>query len=660
VGQRSARVVIVNLQPPGDREAFLPYLWGTLRAYAEQFADLRNSVVFAPAVWRMAPLDELLDDVGAPDICGIGLYAWNARNSLRLGRALKARHPACRIVCGGPQVPNQSTAFLDRHPYVDLCVHGEGEEAFAGVLRESLQPRPDWGAVPGISYRDGGRTHRTESRRLPTLDFPSPYLAGYFDGAVADIADRGFRPVAFLETNRGCPYSCSFCDWGMATMSKIRQFPEDRVLAELEWMSRHRLFGIVVCDANFGIFSRDLGFIRHLGQLKAETGAPRRVKITGFAKNNKERPFEVMQLLKAHRLLGSDPSRAVNFSVQSMSQTTLDAIARTNIPLDGYRRQSDLYRASGDTITPDLILPLPGETAASFKAGYADLAALDHVAHIVVYPCIVLPNAPMASPTYRERWGLVTKTVRVPAPADGLDDEEEEIVVATAAMTEAELADCKVFVSVVEAFEVVGILAAVREYLTRTRQVAVAPFYDDFIRWQLSRQAGLASALAAARANALANPTQPLAWGQATADHPPLSMFRRVRSSKVVMYDALSQPQHFMQDLRGFLRENYGWTFADEEEELLRFQAETWITPHYDPREPADRPLEYAYDWPSFFDGREAAPARRPTRMTCLPRHEWLERGYSQVSVIHWLKYALAPGTDRTMQCCRLRRPLSR
>jgi hypothetical protein len=444
----------------------------------------------------------------------------------------------------------------------------------------------------------------------------------------------------------------------MATMTKIRTFPESRVEAEMEWMSRHRIFGIVVCDANFGIFPRDIGFIRRLGQLTREGGFPRRVKITGYAKNQKERPFLVTSLLREHRLLGSDPATAVNFSVQSLSTLALDAVNRTNIPLSGYRQTSDLYRDSGITITPDLILPLPGETAASFKAGYADLAALDHVAHIVVYPCIVLPNAPMAGPSYRERWGIVTKTERTLAPIPGIEDEEDEIVVATGAMTAEELADCKVFVSVVEAFELHGVLRCVRQYLARTGRVATDRFYDDFISWQASRQGGLARVLSAIRAFAAANPTLPLAAGHDTRYHPQLFLFGRVRSSKVIMYDALSQPGRFVEELRRFLHERYDWSDDSEREELLRFQSDGWITPLYDPSDPVDDTFDYAHDWPAFLSGRDPVVTRRATRATRAPRQDWLDAGYRRASLLQWVKFALAPGSDRTMQCCREHRTM--
>ena len=54
------------------------------------------------------------------------------------------------------------------------------------------------------------------------------------------------------ETNRGCPFSCTFCDWGSATASKVYQFGMDGLHDEIGWMSRQRIGFVFCCDANFG------------------------------------------------------------------------------------------------------------------------------------------------------------------------------------------------------------------------------------------------------------------------------------------------------------------------------------------------------------------------------------------------------------------------
>ena len=81
--------------------------------------------------------------------------------------------------------------------------------------------------------------------------------------------------MAILETNRGCPYGCTFCDWGSATQSRIRKFDLDRVFAELEWCATHKVHQVFLADANFGIFERDVEIAEKVAELKLEHGYPR-------------------------------------------------------------------------------------------------------------------------------------------------------------------------------------------------------------------------------------------------------------------------------------------------------------------------------------------------------------------------------------------------
>lgn len=654
---RPLRVAVADLQAHPSGTVALPYLWGTLRSYAEQFEEIRRQVVFLPPIWRMAPSEALLGEIDEPDILAVSAYIWNERNGLRLARAVKARYPSCRVVFGGPNVPAGSTAFLDAHGDVDLCVHGEGEPAFAGILRESLKAVPNWSAIAGISYRDGATSYVTAPERMSVLDFPSPYTSGLIDDSLAALQAQGRETVAFLETNRGCPYSCAFCDWGMATMSKTRLFSEERVLGELEWISRHRVNKIVLCDANFGMFTRDLDFTRRLVSLKAQTGFPGHVHVTGFAKNNRERPAEITELLQEHGLLGSDRQRVVSFSLQSMSQRALEAVNRRNIPLSGYEQAAVRYRASGFKISTELILPLPGETAEAFKAGFAELASRDHAAHIVVYPCFILPNAPMAQPAYRERWGLVTETELAPAAGAGLERELVEGVVATADMTSDELADCKVFVAVIEALELHGVLRYIRQYLSRTINVSAQSFYADFIRWQTDQSGCLAKTFSETWAYSRAKPLSPISSGQDAGYHPHLQIFKTVRSSKIVMFDALKDPNRFADEIRAFLRDRYGWVLDEEQQDLIRFQTRAWITPLDNPLSTPD--AEFLYDWPAYFRGAQTTPDRRLTRVTYPIMTDWIEAGYRRPSQVHWLLFALAPRDGRTMRCLREYTPVS-
>ena len=44
-----------------------------------------------------------------------------------------------------------------------------------------------------------------------------------------------------METNRGCPHMCTYCDWGGMTYQKIKKFDLERVKQDIEWAGNHNV-----------------------------------------------------------------------------------------------------------------------------------------------------------------------------------------------------------------------------------------------------------------------------------------------------------------------------------------------------------------------------------------------------------------------------------
>jgi putative methyltransferase len=554
----------------------VPYIYGVLKCYAEQNDDIRRHYEFAPPLWRTETADATLERISDPDIVGFSIYVWNELNSHRLARMLKERYPDCLVVFGGPQVPNTPSDYLQRHPWVDLLVHGEGEQPFCGLLLEYLEPEPDWHQVRGLSFLvEGKQVFSPQADRLKKLEFPSPYLNGTFDPMLGEV--RSENPYATImacqETNRGCPYSCTFCDWGMATMAKLRRFSEERVKAEFEWVSRNKIQGIILNDANFGILPRDVGLTEYLADLKSRTGFPHHFYPLGLAKNNKDRAFAINKLIINN---GFDPFEMnVNFSLQATSQTTLDSIHRQNIPLDNYRTLADRYAKEGYKLTPDLILPLPGETLESFQEGYADLASWEHVTRIRVYPCGVLPNAPMACPDYREKWGIVTRMVPLGQQTNlDLDKNKVEVemietVVSTSTMSETEHARAKVFVALINSLEVCGLCKVVRQVVCSEKDWSVATFYTELWTHQVQIGGVLANAL-----KSLEAPVLDRTYGDELIGSAPAKTHdgKTMKAYKVLSYDLLTRAGRATEEFRDFVK----YLGIQTSDEFVDYQADLW------------------------------------------------------------------------------------
>ncbi|PKL74967.1 MAG: hypothetical protein CVV27_17795, partial [Candidatus Melainabacteria bacterium HGW-Melainabacteria-1] len=312
-----------------NKHQYLPYVSGLLQAYVMRHASDLSRYTFMPALIERKPVAETVREIGMADVYGLSCYVWNIGYHLALAQALKAAKPEALIILGGPQVPDRAEDFLRANPFVDVCVHGEGEVTFLALL-ESL-PKRDWDGIAGISWLDaeGGFCYNPPAPRQRELDdFPSPYLLGLFDHF---LKKYDYHWVALWETNRGCPFSCTFCDWGSNTASKVNRFGMERLKQEMEWFGRHQIDTINCCDANFGIFPRDVEITDYFVDVRKRTDYPKILFVQGV-KNSSERSYQIQK-----KIIDAGMSDLVTLALQSVSPRTLESIRRDNISLKAYR-----------------------------------------------------------------------------------------------------------------------------------------------------------------------------------------------------------------------------------------------------------------------------------------------------------------------------------
>lgn len=139
---------------------------------------------------------------GEYDLLGFCCYIWNITRVKELVREYARRHPDTIIVLGGPEVSFTAGEILRELSEVDYVIAGEGEKPFSRLV-DVLRLGQEMEGIPGLCYRvSEGETHQNPAE-FPSGDPPSPYTDGYFDALQGRIA--------YLESSRGCPFSCSFC-----------------------------------------------------------------------------------------------------------------------------------------------------------------------------------------------------------------------------------------------------------------------------------------------------------------------------------------------------------------------------------------------------------------------------------------------------------------
>ncbi|MBF0188549.1 MAG: cobalamin-dependent protein [Magnetococcales bacterium] len=412
---------------------YLPLSAGLMQAYFQHNAANAADFHFLPPLYKRIDVEEAVAQLLPSDVVGFGLYMWNRQISLEIIRRLKQRKPEILILCGGPDVSERSEEFFAIAPEVDVAIHGEAEKSFCEVV--SCFPERNWDDIPGIAYRgaDGEIITHPRGDRIRDLDsIPSPYLTGVFDALME--RDKGHEWLAMWETNRGCPFGCSFCDWGSNTKSKIFRFDMQRLQDELTWFAENRIEFIFCCDANFGILRRDEEIVRHVIDHNERFNYPQALSVQN-TKNATERAYTIQKMLADHGL-----SKGVTLSMQSTAPTVLTAIGRENISLDTYDELQKRFTRDGISTYSDLLLGLPGETVESYLDGIASLIEKGQHNRIQFINCSILPNAEMGEPLYQKLHGLEMVESQIInmhgaiEPAGEIPHETQQLIVATAAM----------------------------------------------------------------------------------------------------------------------------------------------------------------------------------------------------------------------------------
>ena len=324
------------------------YALGCLTAYAKVHRD--GALLERFAFGRITPVQgrgvpALVD--GFPTQPGIFLlshYVWNHQVNCDFAERIKRHAPGSLVIVGGPHIPRDQAAcekYFAAHPYVDAAVRHEGEVTLAELLRTiaeaGVEPsdlaRADLSAVEGLTVRQNGRLVRTPDRAR-TMDlgiYPSPYITGEFDHWVDG---KFYLPI---ETNRGCPYGCTFCDWGAATLAKIARLSDERVFGEVEFAAKHKIQTLGFCDANFGILPRDLDIARFIVSMKEKYGYPLEVGYTN-AKTASPRLTEIVKVLSDAGLIASG-----QISMQTTDEQILKNVERANIKMSEYRKMITFF-----------------------------------------------------------------------------------------------------------------------------------------------------------------------------------------------------------------------------------------------------------------------------------------------------------------------------
>lgn len=375
-----------------------------------------------------------------PDILGLSNYSWNERLNSVFFEMAKRFNPGVVKVLGGPNIRTDYKGvekYLFDHRLVDFYILFEGEEPFANIVERILGGGGGVKPPKGCAGLVNGQLHLEllDFKKKPRkIDLPSPYLTGILDDFLINP-----KMIPLFETNRGCPFGCIYCTWGISALSRVRQRPLSVIYEELDYVAAKSAKQVnwIFCDANFGILKRDTKIASKIRQIMDDKKFPINV-VLWDSKNTSDRNIEIAKIIK---------NSSGYIAIQSTDPEVLENCGRGKMDPAHIKKQIGYYKENSFEVATDILIGLPGETAQSHLNSLKEAFDMGF-GEIMPYNIRLLPGSQYESEKDREKYKVQTK-YRPIFGAYGQHDEHrvfefEESVRGTKDMSESELESFKI------------------------------------------------------------------------------------------------------------------------------------------------------------------------------------------------------------------------
>ena len=427
----------------------IPLGAGLVASYAQKHLPHINAKVFK----AITPLIEGIK-AEKPDVIGLTNYIWNKNLALAIAAYAKSVNPNTLIVFGGPEIDSQPydlSLFVRKYQDVDIFVQHEGESAFAQIIEKYIDLGQNKSKLQssigelGNAFYIGEEGNIVEGPKLPRIDLlddiPSPYMTGLFDQF---LGDSQYMPM--IQTNRGCPFSCTFCQEGESYFTKVKKHSQEFVFEELDYIAARvdSRSGLWITDSNWAMYKWDEEIAEHIAKIQAETGWPTEI-ISSTGKANLDRIIKITKTLN-HTMFISN-------SVQSMNTDVLKQVKRKN--LDPVQLEENKEELKGIRQEPEIIVPLPNETKDTFFKGLNQLLDSAPNQRFAVFQTLLLTNTEMAHDSAIKKYDFKVKHKQHYNLIGEIDGkfvcETERVVAATNTMTTDELCECLTYSMLIDA-----------------------------------------------------------------------------------------------------------------------------------------------------------------------------------------------------------------
>ena len=358
-----------------------------------------NKIDWTELLWQPdLTVDEIVDIIVKEkiEILCISLFVWNSDFTYMIAKKVKKQLPNIKIIAGGPDVfALNNPSYFVNHPYIDYAVYGDGEEAFSYIIDSILENTPITDGV-NIVTREKTYPHRIfyDLRYNKQSSFMSEkdLLETHIYDVLLSNEDK-FHIQIRWERARGCPYTCSFCDWSSGLHHKVKR-KQSNWREELDFLLAFPIT-VVPTDANWGIYKEDIAITKY---------AVKRGKffVSNFSKLHKDRVYELFDIIAANK-----KEISLKISLQDIHEDVLENVERPEVPWNEQVLYLDAFRKKhkGAKVITELITGLPGQTIEK-QINQLQEFAKAKIDWMICFFWELIPNSPANKIRYQKKFGI--------------------------------------------------------------------------------------------------------------------------------------------------------------------------------------------------------------------------------------------------------------